>query len=395
MTNDIIKHAEDTMSFLNADISDATTNRLLEFESHVKNIGLENNFKYYTSNFSLTDKNNANLLLIRLNNGLQNIFSSISIYDTKGLKLASHNNSNNWFDPGLDISNEDIFKNSFKDNSFHDMHLLYSPLSKDYFVILSAPVYGLEGNDIHTKSSNKIDGIVVASYPVSALLEDILSHYIIKENNLYLLSNDGTIIYSTHINQLKTHISLSNPSNQTIGSKFTDEPIYNQIAASSRLIESGIYPPFDNSVSSNSLYVAVKDAINNDTESYNLGDSNKGNLFNDFILISELDAGTAFKDMFNLRSVFVITTFVIFIGVTIAALHASKSITRPLIRLKDSAISITKGNLNDVIHPTSDDEIGELATQFEKMRQSITQYIDDILKKDKELEKANKELIEV
>ena len=91
---------------------------------------------------------------------------------------------------------------------------------------------------------------------------------------------------------------------------------------------------------------------------------------------------------------FISFIFILLTTVTLIASYASSSITRPLIRLKDSVLSITNGNLETIIKPTSNDEIGELAIQFEKMRKSIKQHIEYIIKKDKELENLNKILIE-
>ena len=88
---------------------------------------------------------------------------------------------------------------------------------------------------------------------------------------------------------------------------------------------------------------------------------------------------------------FISFIFILLTTVTLIASYASSSITRPLIRLKDSVLSITNGNLETIIKPTSNDEIGELAIQFEKMRKSIKMIY---IKKDKELENLNKILIE-
>ena len=75
-------------------------------------------------NISLGDKNNINFMLNQLNNELHKAFSSLAVYNLKGIKLASLNNSNNWFDLGHNISNEDIIKNSIHGNAFQDKHCM-------------------------------------------------------------------------------------------------------------------------------------------------------------------------------------------------------------------------------------------------------------------------------
>ena len=317
---------------------------------------MENSINFTNHNISLGDKNNINFLLNQLNNELHKAFSSLSVYNIKGIKLASLNNSNNWFDLGHNISNRDIIENSIHGKAFQDKHVWHSPISKDYFVLISAPLYSsLVTNNYSNIISNKIVGVVVASYPVSTLLEGKIIQNVNRDTILYLLSNNGTVVYTTFNNLSKTNPLLSTSSNSIIGSKFNDQPIYSQIKDSSKLVESGIYH-HNNSDSRNVLFVAAKEPTDNAAINYNQVDRNEDNLLNNLILVSELDAGIAFKDMFNLRNAFVISTIVILIGVSIVALLASRSISRPLIRLKDSALSIANGNLNHIIKPVSADE---------------------------------------
>src|SRR5262249_48991625 len=62
-------------------------------------------------------------------------------------------------------------------------------------------------------------------------------------------------------------------------------------------------------------------------------------------------------------------------------------------KLKDAAIVMGKGNLDIVITSTSSiDEIGELSSQFGKMRARIKTRTEELIRKDKELETANEQL---
>ena len=395
MTHEIINHIKDTTSFLNSFVVSSATQRFENFEVHVDHQYLENSINFTNHNISLDDKNNINFLLNRLNNELHMAFSSLAVYNIKGIKLSTLNNSNNWFDLGHNISNGDIIKNSIQGKAFQDKHLWHSLISKEYFVLVSAPLYGsLVTNNNSNIISNKIVGVVIASYPVSMLLESKIIQNVNRDTILYLLSNNGTIVYAAFNNLSKTNSLLSTSHNSIIGSKFNDRPIYNQIKDSSKSVESGIYH-HNNSDSRNVLFVAAKEPTDNAAINYTHVNKNEDNLLDNLILVSELDADIAFKDMFNLRNAFVISTIVILVGVSIVALLVSRSISKPLIKLKDSALSIANGNLNHIIKPVSPDEVGELASQFEKMRQSVKQHIDSILKKDQEIEKANRELIEI
>lgn len=55
----------------------------------------------------------------------------------------------------------------------------------------------------------------------------------------------------------------------------------------------------------------------------------------------------------------------------------SKNITKHIIRLRDEADKISKGNLAEPIEINTKDEIGELAESFDNMRYSLKMVIDE------------------
>ena len=88
---------------------------------------------------------------------------------------------------------------------------------------------------------------------------------------------------------------------------------------------------------------------------------------------------------------------VIVLAISIIAIYVviDRTISRPITKLKDSAIVMGKGNLDAVItSPSSIDEIGELSSQFGKMRARIKARTEELMRKDKELETANEQLKE-
>jgi signal transduction histidine kinase len=71
------------------------------------------------------------------------------------------------------------------------------------------------------------------------------------------------------------------------------------------------------------------------------------------------------------RSLFIVILGVLTASVTFASgfgLMMSYKISKPLVDLKDSVMKLAKGNYEAEIVKTSDDEIGDLATHFEKMK---------------------------
>ena len=88
---------------------------------------------------------------------------------------------------------------------------------------------------------------------------------------------------------------------------------------------------------------------------------------------------------------------IISIIVIIVGLFISRSISKPILKLKHAANEISKGNFNVDIKETSrNDEIAELSSQFNTMKQSIVSINENLnrLVKDRtrELEIANEEL---
>ncbi|HDO19694.1 MAG TPA: HAMP domain-containing protein [Thermoplasmatales archaeon] len=81
-------------------------------------------------------------------------------------------------------------------------------------------------------------------------------------------------------------------------------------------------------------------------------------------------------------------------GIVIALLMAlliSRSITTPILRLRDQVLEISEGNLNMNIDVESDDEITELARAFESMTQKLRQHIETM---EQQIEERTKSLQE-
>lgn len=76
--------------------------------------------------------------------------------------------------------------------------------------------------------------------------------------------------------------------------------------------------------------------------------------------------------------IFIISGFAVFSAVAIG-LFIYKNISTPISKLRDSAIDVGKGNLKTKIEITSKDEIGELATAFNKMADDLQKSNDKII----------------
>jgi signal transduction histidine kinase len=92
----------------------------------------------------------------------------------------------------------------------------------------------------------------------------------------------------------------------------------------------------------------------------------------------------------------ILTGVIVAALVVVASLFLGQSMSLPIRKLRDAAQNIARGNFGTKIEVNSSDEIGQLANQFENMKQSIlytnlnlNQIVYDRTKK---LEEANKQL---
>lgn len=89
---------------------------------------------------------------------------------------------------------------------------------------------------------------------------------------------------------------------------------------------------------------------------------------------------------------FLAAFIIIIIAVIMLARQASRSITRPLLRLKNDVEVISQGNLDRRAKVTTNDEIGDLATSFNNMTISLDKYIRDLTAVTAEKERIGAEL---
>jgi signal transduction histidine kinase len=116
----------------------------------------------------------------------------------------------------------------------------------------------------------------------------------------------------------------------------------------------------------------------------------------DWGLVAKIDKAEAFAALDNLRNLTILTGVMVAALVVVASLFLGQSMSLPIRRLRNAAQNIARGNFGTKIEVNSSDEIGQLANQFENMKQSI-QYTNQNLNqivydRTKKLEEANKQL---
>ena len=214
-----------------------------------------------------------------------------------------------------------------------------------------------------------MDGFVALYYPLQSLVGNNVSG-LEPSMRFDVISRNGTILYSNY------GVNTSETTNF-----YHDQPIFKKITNSTKSVENGIFPNVDTS-GGDSIFIAVKQRSFPDYQG------------NGWLLITSVITDKAFSGVLDLRIIFIGITVLILAISTLVVFLVARSISKPIMELGNAARRITEGDFAAPIEVRTSDEIGELAKQFDEMRQSITTRTEEILKKDAELNEAYKSLIE-
>jgi|GEM_PF-5716112 len=99
---------------------------------------------------------------------------------------------------------------------------------------------------------------------------------------------------------------------------------------------------------------------------------------NNWILVFEQHTDVVFAPINELMVIILIVTAFIVMCSLVFGFWFSKSFSRPILLLNDAALRMSKGNLDEKIDVSTDDEIGQLADSFEEMRKNLSKLRDDL-----------------
>ena len=91
-----------------------------------------------------------------------------------------------------------------------------------------------------------------------------------------------------------------------------------------------------------------------------------------WIILAEIDKKEAMRPVYKLANEIVFLSIFITLILFIAAYIISRSITRPIIDLKNATISVRNGNLEQELKTKSNDELGELIENFNLMTRQLS-----------------------
>jgi PAS domain S-box-containing protein len=97
-----------------------------------------------------------------------------------------------------------------------------------------------------------------------------------------------------------------------------------------------------------------------------------------WVIMSEIDAAEAFGPIGELARRLSITIALLLIAVFVAAVVFSRTLTRPLAQLRRNSAALADGDLDARIDTRGRDEIGDLARDFERMRQALKKVVGEL-----------------
>jgi len=103
----------------------------------------------------------------------------------------------------------------------------------------------------------------------------------------------------------------------------------------------------------------------------------------DWIIVAEIDKREAMRPVYRLANEIVFLSIFITLILFVAAYIISRTITRPIIELKNATIRVRNGDLESVLEINSKDELGELTENFNLMTSQLKAQQDEL--KDREI----------
>ena len=101
-----------------------------------------------------------------------------------------------------------------------------------------------------------------------------------------------------------------------------------------------------------------------------------------FVLLAEIDEKETVQPIIILQERIFETGLLITTGMAIIAFIISRTLSKPLIKLKNAANTIAKGNFDVRTKITTSDEIGELSLAFDSMAQKLQESLIEIKEKE-------------
>ncbi len=111
-------------------------------------------------------------------------------------------------------------------------------------------------------------------------------------------------------------------------------------------------------------------------------------------IVSKMDQSEAFSEIAELRYFLIITYLIVLLASAFIAIVIAKQIARPIQQLSRHAKELSAGNFNTNITLVGTNEIGELASSFRIMQNTIVGLIDNLTETNKTLSAKSKDIFD-
>uniref|UniRef100_UPI0026061AE1 HAMP domain-containing protein n=1 Tax=Fluviicola sp. TaxID=1917219 RepID=UPI0026061AE1 len=111
-------------------------------------------------------------------------------------------------------------------------------------------------------------------------------------------------------------------------------------------------------------------------------------------IVSKMDQSEAFSEVSELRYFLIITYIIVLLASALIAFFIARQIAKPIQQLNHHAKELSTGNFETNITVSGKDEIGELATSFRIMQNTISMLIDDLTETNRNLSEKRKDIVD-
>jgi signal transduction histidine kinase len=281
-------------------------------------------------------------------------YASISIYNASGIKIGDTRS----IDIGVNDAREPFYKNAINGTYYYDSVPTYSRSLGQHVVHFSGPLYDIG-------KTNQIDGVLVLKFPLNKINEIMVEAggTISSNANIQLVSDDGLLIYS------------NNDRKAVLQKMVTGLKLFDKLQNSTNRVESEIVAGDTGGELMNTIFIGSKEPGFLDYRG------------NNWSLILGINTEDAFRSISLLSAQFIIVAAVILSISTFLVFIFARSISRPIIKLRDVTNEVSKGNLGIKVdlQKSGGNELKQLSSSFENMRQTILARTEEVLRVNEEL----------
>ena len=231
-------------------------------------------------------------------------------------------------------------------------------------------------------ANGNIAGVVASDIHLSTMVENILNMRIGETGFAFLLDQNGNYLAHPFYDEIDTTM------------RDTENEQYNQLLQSMAMGNQGVRRVEKNGTEHYIAYAPLP------TTGWSLGIAvEMDEIIADAVLMKAAIDNQAIQAREQIREIlnsvlfrFILLTCVMIIAVLVLSVMVSGTVTKPILKLTNGVIEVSKGNLENKIDIQTNDEIGVLASHYNKMTDDLSAYITNLAKMTAEKERIGAEL---